>query len=226
MGHCVTNPGTREPTVTASSYATLQAISEGRMVMGIGRGDSARRVIGYKPVKVAEFEAALVMMKDLMNGKPVEWNGKDLQLEWAQAPSRDPDVHRRLRAEGARGRRDASATASSSSSPTRSSSSGSWSRRAPPRRRRARSRRAPVPRLRAEHHHRRHAGGPRRVRWFPAMVSNHVMDLIERYGFESEIPRSSPSTSRRASSTTTRTTAAKEPRTASSSPTRSPTASP
>jgi alkanesulfonate monooxygenase SsuD/methylene tetrahydromethanopterin reductase-like flavin-dependent oxidoreductase (luciferase family) len=26
------------------------------------------------------------------------------------------------------------------------------------------------------------------VRWFPAMVSNHVMDLVERYGFDSEIP--------------------------------------
>jgi alkanesulfonate monooxygenase SsuD/methylene tetrahydromethanopterin reductase-like flavin-dependent oxidoreductase (luciferase family) len=26
------------------------------------------------------------------------------------------------------------------------------------------------------------------VRWFPAMVSNHVMDLIERYGENSEIP--------------------------------------
>ena len=26
------------------------------------------------------------------------------------------------------------------------------------------------------------------VRWFPAMVSNHVMDLIERYGWDSNIP--------------------------------------
>jgi alkanesulfonate monooxygenase SsuD/methylene tetrahydromethanopterin reductase-like flavin-dependent oxidoreductase (luciferase family) len=26
------------------------------------------------------------------------------------------------------------------------------------------------------------------VRWFPAMVSNHVMDLIDRYGWDSEIP--------------------------------------
>jgi alkanesulfonate monooxygenase SsuD/methylene tetrahydromethanopterin reductase-like flavin-dependent oxidoreductase (luciferase family) len=43
LGHCVTNPGTREPTVTASAYATLQDISGGRMVLGIGRGDSARR---------------------------------------------------------------------------------------------------------------------------------------------------------------------------------------
>ena len=53
LGHMVTNPGTREPTVVASAYATLQDISEGRMIMGIGRGDSARRVIGQKPVPVS-----------------------------------------------------------------------------------------------------------------------------------------------------------------------------
>src|ERR1700688_2488640 len=39
LGHFVTNPGTREPTVLASAYATLHDISGGRMVMGIGRGD-------------------------------------------------------------------------------------------------------------------------------------------------------------------------------------------
>src|SRR4051794_12744517 len=55
FGHFVTNPGTREPTVLASLYATLHDISGGRMVMGIGRGDSARRVVGLKPVRVAEF---------------------------------------------------------------------------------------------------------------------------------------------------------------------------
>src|ERR671929_2020373 len=58
LGHFVTNPGTRDPTVLASMYATLHVISGGRMVMGIGRGDSARRVIGLQPVKVSEFEAA------------------------------------------------------------------------------------------------------------------------------------------------------------------------
>src|SRR2546423_891124 len=50
IGPCVTNPGTRDPTVTASALATLNEISGGRMVMGIGRGDSARRVLGQKPV--------------------------------------------------------------------------------------------------------------------------------------------------------------------------------
>ena len=104
LGHCVTNPGIRDPTITASWYATMQDLSGGRMVMGIGRGDSSRRVVGLKPVRVAEFERRLRMMKDLMNGRTVEWNDKELTLEWAKGRARDPDARRRLRAEGA-GRR-------------------------------------------------------------------------------------------------------------------------
>src|SRR5215467_9342410 len=90
LGHFVTNPGTREPTVLASAYATLHDISNGRMVMGIGRGDSARRTIGLQPVKMAEFEQACRMIKDLMNGRPVEWNGKELTLEWARTEPQIP----------------------------------------------------------------------------------------------------------------------------------------
>src|SRR5438477_5034826 len=89
LGHFVTNPGTREPTVLASAYATMHVISEGRMVMGIGRGDSARRVIGLQPVKVAEFEQACRMIKDFMNGRAVTWNEKELRLEWART---DPQI--------------------------------------------------------------------------------------------------------------------------------------
>jgi hypothetical protein len=44
------------------------------MVMGIGRGDSSRRVVGLQPVKVAEFERRCAMIKDLMNGRAVDWN--------------------------------------------------------------------------------------------------------------------------------------------------------
>src|SRR3954471_18172820 len=83
LGHFVTNPGTREPTVLASAYATLHDISGGRMVMGIGRGDSARRVIGLQPVKMAEFETSCRMIRDLMNGREVSWNDKELKLEGA-----------------------------------------------------------------------------------------------------------------------------------------------
>jgi probable F420-dependent oxidoreductase len=84
LGLNVTNPGTREPTVTASAFATLQDISGGRMIMGIGRGDSARRTIGQKPVKVAEFERAVAMIRELMNGRPVHWNDTDVVLKWAK----------------------------------------------------------------------------------------------------------------------------------------------
>src|SRR5438045_8325299 len=42
LGHMVTNPGTREPTVLASAYATLHDISDRRAIMGIGRGEIGR----------------------------------------------------------------------------------------------------------------------------------------------------------------------------------------
>ena len=84
IGMCVTNPVTREPAVTASAHATLQDISDGRIVMGIGRGDSAVRVMGRKPTPIALFEQRLAMIKDFMNGRPVEWEGTEIQLKWAQ----------------------------------------------------------------------------------------------------------------------------------------------
>ncbi len=103
LGHCVTNPGTREPTVLASGYATLHDISDGRMVMGIGRGDSARRTIGQQPVKVAEFERRLAMIKDFMNGREVSWNEQGPPAEvGAAGAAGDPDVGGRLRTESAR----------------------------------------------------------------------------------------------------------------------------
>src|SRR5437764_15401351 len=46
LGTCVTNPAVRDASVTASLLATLNRISEGRMDLGIGRGDSSRRVMG------------------------------------------------------------------------------------------------------------------------------------------------------------------------------------
>jgi len=53
LGPCVTNPAVRDLTVTASLFATLNLISGGRMELGIGRGDSSRRVLGKKPVTPA-----------------------------------------------------------------------------------------------------------------------------------------------------------------------------
>src|SRR5256886_9685526 len=84
LGHFVTNPATRDPTVLASAYATLHDLSDGRMAMGIGRGDSAVRYIGRQPMKVVEFERACGMVREFMNGREVNWNDKDLQLKWVR----------------------------------------------------------------------------------------------------------------------------------------------
>jgi probable F420-dependent oxidoreductase len=83
IGPCVTNPGTRDPTVTASARATLNDISGGRMVMGIGRGDSARRVLGLKPVTVEEMERDCRLIRDLAAGRAVSYQGVELQIKWA-----------------------------------------------------------------------------------------------------------------------------------------------
>ncbi|MDQ6711205.1 MAG: TIGR03842 family LLM class F420-dependent oxidoreductase [Candidatus Dormibacteraeota bacterium] len=84
IGPCVTNPGTRDPTVTASALATLNGISGGRMVMGIGRGDSSRRVLGQKPVTVERMEADCRLIRDLAAGREVSYpDGVKIQIKWA-----------------------------------------------------------------------------------------------------------------------------------------------
>jgi probable F420-dependent oxidoreductase len=82
IGPCVTNPITRDPTVTASALATLDEISAGRMVMGMGRGDSARRVIGKSPVTVERMEEACRQIRDLVAGREIDFEGTPTQLKW------------------------------------------------------------------------------------------------------------------------------------------------
>src|SRR5580704_2218013 len=68
LGTCVTNPAVRDLTVTASLFATLNLISNGRMQLGIGRGDSSRRVLGKKPVSWSQLEQAVKTFRDLTAG--------------------------------------------------------------------------------------------------------------------------------------------------------------
>src|SRR5579859_1543567 len=78
LGTCVTNPATREPSVTASALAVLQLVSGGRMDLGIGRGDSARRVLGKKPTTLDDLEAATNAIRDLCEGRSVTYDGTGL----------------------------------------------------------------------------------------------------------------------------------------------------
>src|SRR3954465_10016537 len=73
FGTCVTNPAVRDITVTSSLFATLNLISGGRMDLGIGRGDSSRRVLGKKPVTVAQLEQSVTDFRTLTAGQKIEY---------------------------------------------------------------------------------------------------------------------------------------------------------
>ena len=179
LGTCVTNPATRDLTVTASLFATLNLISGGRMELGIGRGDSSRRVLGKKPVSWSQLEASVAEFRDLTSGKEVQHEGQPTRLSWAKDSPRvwiagyGPKVlHMAGRVadgiilqfadpaliewcmgfvkEGARAAgRDPGSIEVMAAAPVWVSDDLNV--------------------------------GRERVRWFPALVSNHVMDLIRQY---------------------------------------------
>jgi probable F420-dependent oxidoreductase len=189
LGFCVTNPGTRDPTVTASFHATLNTIIPGRVVVMIGRGDSARRTIGLDPVKIREFEAATALIRDMANGRTVTWNGREIVLKWAQGRPEIPVwvAGYGPRALGVAGRQ-ADGVVIQLADPDiidwimgqagAAAEAGGRSRR----------NLAPIvcaPVAIGDDL----AAGRDAVRWFPAMVSNHVVDLLNRYD-QSTLPES------------------------------------
>jgi len=84
VGPFVTNPATRDPTVTASVLATLNDTFGNRTVCGIGRGDSARRVLGRKPTNLAEVEAAIDVIRELGEGRAIETPSGEVRLPWVR----------------------------------------------------------------------------------------------------------------------------------------------
>ncbi|MBI3664316.1 MAG: TIGR03842 family LLM class F420-dependent oxidoreductase [Acidobacteria bacterium] len=82
LGPCVTNPAVRDVTVCASLFATMNLISGGRMEIGIGRGDSSRRVLGKKPTTLENLEEFVRDFRELNAGRTVQYEGKDARLTW------------------------------------------------------------------------------------------------------------------------------------------------
>jgi probable F420-dependent oxidoreductase len=179
LGTCVTNPATREPSVTASALATLNEISGDRMDLGIGRGDSARRVMGKPPTTLARLEEATVLIRDLVEGRDVTQDDHPMRLTWTSGAKlpvwvagygpkaleltarvadgvilqlADPDLIRWFVGQ----LREFARAAGRDPGEIRVQAA------------------APA-----------HVGDieacRERVRWFPALVSNHVVDLVNRY---------------------------------------------
>ena len=83
VGPMVTNPATRDWTVTASLFATLNEMYGNRTVIGIGRGDSAVRVTNGKPTTLATLRESIHVIRELANGRSVEYKDSELRLPWA-----------------------------------------------------------------------------------------------------------------------------------------------
>jgi probable F420-dependent oxidoreductase len=82
VGPMVTNPATRDWTVIASLFATLNEMYGNRTICGIGRGDSAVRVINGRPVRLAELRESIAVIRGLANGETVDYRGSSLRLTW------------------------------------------------------------------------------------------------------------------------------------------------
>ena len=85
VGPMVTNPATRDWTVSASIFATLNEMYGNRTVCGMGRGDSAVRVTNGKPTKLATMAEATHVIRELANGRAVDYKGSTISLPWATA---------------------------------------------------------------------------------------------------------------------------------------------
>jgi probable F420-dependent oxidoreductase len=89
VGPMVTNPATRDWTVTASTFATLNEMFGNRTVCGIGRGDSAVRVINGKPVSLADLRDSIAVIRGLANGDAASYKDSTLRLTWNPASRLD-----------------------------------------------------------------------------------------------------------------------------------------
>lgn len=100
LGPFVTNFVTRHPVVSASAMCTLDEISDGRAVMGVGTGDSAVNTLGERPVKLAEMKDTIETIRGLFQGKDVDFDGNEVRLKWVQSEYGSRDVPINLAAEG------------------------------------------------------------------------------------------------------------------------------
>jgi probable F420-dependent oxidoreductase len=188
VGPMVTNPSTRDWSVTASLFATLNEMFGNRTVCGIGRGDSARRVIGQQPASLAELREAMITIRDLAEGREALLHGTPVRIPWirdgkleiwmaAYGPkalqlvgevadgfilqTADPDIARWTIGSV---RAAASAAGRDPSSITMCVAAPAY--------------------VGDDLPHQRD-----QLRWFGGMVGNHVADLVARYGEGGPVPR-------------------------------------
>ncbi|MQA24220.1 MAG: TIGR03842 family LLM class F420-dependent oxidoreductase [Micromonosporaceae bacterium] len=187
VGPMVTNPSTRDWSVTASLFATLNDMYGNRTVCGIGRGDSASRVIGNKPATLAHLGEAMRVIKDLAEGREAVMNGAPVRIPWV----RDGRLELWMAAYGPKALKLVGEQADGFILQTADPAIARWTIESV-RAAAAEAGRDPAsitmcvaaPAYVGENlDHQRE-----QLRWFGGMVGNHVADLVARYGKEGLVP--------------------------------------
>src|SRR5262249_17928141 len=81
---CVTNLLTRHPAVTAAAIASLDHVSDGRAVLGIGAGHSGTRNVGLAKSNARELAEGVTFIKALLRGQPANLGASSAHLPWVK----------------------------------------------------------------------------------------------------------------------------------------------
>lgn len=187
FGPCVTNPNSREWSVAASLFGSLSKQSDGRFDIGIGRGDSALRVMGRKPATLKQVEEFVTVIRQLIRGDEVHYGDLPNPVSFSWSDGHEPPIW--IAAYGPK----ALATAGrigdglilQIAEPGICKWLGDMAKKAGEEAGRDMSQfrimsAAPAftgDIVRAREH----------VKWFPAMVGNHVADIVEKYGSDTDL---------------------------------------
>jgi probable F420-dependent oxidoreductase len=191
VGPMVTNPATRDWTVTASLFATLNEMFGNRTVIGIGRGDSAVRVTNGKPTTLATLRESIHVIRELANGRAVDYKSSTLRLPWAGKSRSEVWV-------AAYGPKALALTGEVGDGfilQLADISIAEWTIKAV-REAAEKAGRDPAsvticvaaPAYVTDGTPEGLAHGREQCRWFGGMVGNHVADIVERYGENSPVP--------------------------------------
>ncbi|TVT44887.1 TIGR03842 family LLM class F420-dependent oxidoreductase [Amycolatopsis rhizosphaerae] len=188
VGPMVTSPGTRDWSVLASLFATLNDMFGNRTVCGIGRGDSAHRVVGRQPSTLATVREAMHVIKELAEGREVRYGDTAVRIPWV----RNGRLEMWMAGYGPKALRTAGEQADGFILQCADPAIARWTIGTVQQAARAAGRdpagisicvAAPayvgddLPHQREQ------------LRWFGGMVGNHVADLVTRYGDSGPVPR-------------------------------------
>jgi probable F420-dependent oxidoreductase len=191
FGPCVTNPNTRDWSLAASMFGSLAHQSGGRFDIGLGRGDSAVRVMGKKPSTLARLEEFTHVVKGLVRGDEAQYGDcpEPVKFPWAEGY----ELPVWIAAYGPKALSSAGRVGDGLilqiAAPTICKWLGDQAIAAGKAAGRDMSNykiMAAAPAYTGDRQ-----AAIEKVKWFPAMVGNHVADIVEKYGTDShDIPSS------------------------------------